>query len=64
MTMTTLTKATVFEHDHLKVRFTCTCGTEHCANFTRKEHFDCKQCGRRHYPAIRLVTHEPAGQRA
>lgn len=58
--MPTLTKASVYEHDHLKVRFTCKCGTEHSANFSRKEHYDCKDCGRRHYPIVKLLTHERA----
>ena len=56
--MSTQAKATTYEHDHFTVRFTCQCGKKHNANFSRSEHFSCTACGRRHFPSVKLVTHE------
>jgi hypothetical protein len=66
--MPVLTPADTYEHDTLIVHFTCPCGKEHDADFSsgdtdedeahrEREHYDCPDCGRRHYPIVMLVTH-------
>lgn len=60
------TKAHAFIHEHLSVNFTCACGkwfSPKEADFTEREFVECQQCGRRHYPTIHLVTHEPRKKR-
>jgi len=54
-----LLRSEVYEHGHLVVRFTCSCGKKGVVDFTTIEYFDCT-CGRRHYPTVRIVTHQQA----
>lgn len=60
--MPVLTKADAYEHGRLVVRFTCPCGKEHAANFTKRESVQCA-CGRMHYPIVNVVTHQHAKER-
>lgn len=59
---TDYTEATTYEHGYFRVRFTCLCRREHCADFTRQEHFDCP-CGLRYFPTVRLLTKHTSSRR-
>ena len=52
--MTKFITADTYEHDTLRVQFTCTCGKKRNVDLSEKEWYRCRSCKVTLYPTLRL----------